>query len=389
MASNESFLRRFGQAFTDSLHQSMGGLPFWFRIPVGMALHFPQKTSARKRPEGIVSKLRESLLQEDIQSLLRIREEALHLLAEDRLANGGWGKRNNKALRTFFGDLPDDFDTEGSITLTRWVIDAIAFSRLDQNVKARFLDENLNKYLDSRFDREKGASGRIALPDFLGYRPIHSAPRHTASSILCYLGLDSRRFLHCAKSQVAYLLDNQRDWTKNTAEVGHPDILRALILTRLHFYEVDSSDRETIDGSIKEGFTFFWDWLNSPSLIPKQFGPLAHLYLRLYSLSSISDLSIIPGFRNEFSPLESLRRVLRRDVEELCSQRNTNDHRAWGFRALLLWSYLCSPTKEASGDELKDLLLSIIDVGGDFRDGFCVYWAVLFAVADAVVGSDS
>ena len=216
MARNESFLRRFGQAFTDSLHQSMGGLPFWFRIPVGMALHFPPKTS-----------------------------------------------------------------------------------------------------------------------------------------------------------------------------VGHPDILRALILTRLHFYEVDSSDRKVIDGSIKEGFTFFWDWLNSPSLIPKQFGPLAHLYLRLYSLSSISDLSIIPGFHNEFSPLEGLRRVLRHDVEELCSQRNTNDHRAWGFRVLLLWSYLCSPTKEASADELKDLLLSIIDVGGDFRDGFCVYWAALFAVADDLVGSDS
>lgn len=386
--SNESFLRRFGQAFTDSVHQSMDGLPFWFRIPVGMALRFPKTSSTRKRPQSIVSKLRESLLQEDLHSLVRIREETLHLLKEDRLGNGGWGKRNNKALRTFFGDLPDDFDTEGSITLTRWVIDAIAFSHLSENVKAHFLDEDLNQYLDLRFDRKKGASGRVSMPDLLGYRPIHSAPRHTASSILCYLGLDPRRFLHCAKSQVAYILDTDKDWIKSIEEVGHPDILRALVLARLHFYENDSADRKAIEGCIQESFTFFWDWLNSTSIIPKQFGPSAHLYLRLYSLSSISDLSIVPEFKDEFSPLFSFRKVLHSDVEELTSQ-NINDHRAWGFRALLLWSYLCSPSDEISVGELKDLLLSIVDVGGDFRDGFCVYWAVLFAIADAVVGSDS
>lgn len=383
--SDESFLRRVGQAFTDSARQSVDGLPFWFRIPVGMALDFPRTFAVRKRPKWISSKLRESLLHEDVKRLSQIRDDALNLLREDRLSNGGWGSRNNKVLHTFFGDLPDDFDTEGSITLTRWVIDAIAFSGLSEPVKARFIDEDLNRYLDLRFDRAKGASGRITLPDLSGYRPIHSAPRHTASSILCYLGLDSHRFLESAKSQVAYLLDTKRDWIGNTEEVGHPDILRALLLTRVHFFEAESAKREVFEGTIKETFTFFWDWLNSPSLIPKQFGPSAHLYLRLYSLGSISDLSIIPGFADEFSPLQNFRKILRRDVEELCSQVR-GDHRVWGFRVLLLWSYLCSPTDEVSVAELKDLVLSIIDVGGDFRDGFCVYWAVLFAIADALVG---
>ena len=124
-------------------------------------------------------------------------------------------------------------------------------------------------------------------------------------------------------------------------------------------------------------------------MIPKVFSPSAHLYLRLYSLCSISDLSIIKGFDHAFSPLQNFRKVVHHDVQDFCSTGSFNDHRIWGFRALLLWSYLCSPAKETNTSDLKDLLLSIIDVGGDFRNGFCVYWAVLFAVTDSLVGGET
>lgn len=382
----DSIPQRLKQAFTITVDESLSGLPVWFRIPVRLARNFPKISSPRKQPESVITKLRKSLTHEDVLSLVRIRKAMIDLMMEDRLELGGWGRRNNKVLRTFFGDLPDDFDTEGSITLTRWVVDAVAFSNLDDRQKSPFLDEKLNAYLDMRFNREMGASGRIGTPDLLGRRQIQPAPRHTATSILCYLGFDSERFLHCANIQVEYLINNRKAWVNNPEEVGHPDILRALFLARFHFFENDSPEKTAIEKLIKEGSTFFWNWLNSPSMIPKAFGPSAHLYLRLYSLCSISDLSVIKGFDDAFSPLQSFRKVVHRDLQEFCSGKHSNDHRMWGFRAFLLWSYLYSPPKDANIDDLKDLLLSIIDVGGDFRDGFCVYWAVLFAIADSIVG---
>lgn len=380
-------IQRLGRAIITTLGESLGDMPVWFRIPTGIALNFPKTSSPRKRPDSVASRLKRSLLPDDIQRLVWIRETMFERLAEDRLPNGGWGKRNNKVLRTFFGDLPDDFDTEGSITLTRWVIDAVTFSHLPDEQKTRLLDEKLNAYLDARFDRGRGASGRVGITDLVGHHPIHVSPRHTASSILCYLGLDSERFIHCAATQLDYLIDDStRDWIKDSREVGHPDILRALFLTCFYITEDGSPKQARVQELVKECSAFLWDWLNSPSLIPKTFGPSAQLYLRLYSLCSVSDLSAIPEASDALSPLKNFRKAVHHDVQDFCSKQHQPDHRAWGFRALLLWSYLSSPPKDVSVDELKELLLSIIDIGQEFRDGFCVYWAVLFAIADSLVG---
>ncbi|MDX6709066.1 MAG: hypothetical protein QOH96_82 [Blastocatellia bacterium] len=383
--NNDSIGQRFKQSISLTLDESLTGLPVWFRIPVGIARHFPRKSSPRKTPNTVAARLAKTLLKEDLESLRRIRGLMLELLSEDRLENGGWGKRNNKVLRKFFGDLPDDFDTEGSITLTRWVIDALAFSQSNQKVKSRFLDERLHSYLDARFDRRKGASGRVGTPDLLGRRFIQPAPRHTASSILCYLGLDADRFLHSASEQINYLVTSRDEWMNNLHEVGHPDILRSLFLSRYYLPDQKSAETDSIDLLIKDCSSFLWNWLNSRRSIPLEFGPEAALYLRLYSLCSISDISAVQSLSQAFLPLRNFRLALHEDVQEFCTGGKVADHRVWGFRTLLLWSYLCSPSAGEDIGALKELLLSVIDVGGDFREGFCVYWAVLFAVADCVL----
>lgn len=344
-----------------------------------------QEPPVLEKPQPMPTTLAKALSHKDVEVLFSVRKMMLDLLANDRLDNGGWGKRNNKALRTFFGELPDDFDTEGSITLTRWVVDAIARSHLNPDSKSLYLDERLNAYLDARFDREVGASGRISSSDLLGHRPIHTAPRHTAASILCYLGFDSNRFLHCAKLQLKHLADSYRGCFQLSKEVGHPDILRSLYLAQFHLTTDDIIAKEIVEILIKEGFPYFWDWLNSPTLILNAFGQSAQLYLRLYSLCSVCDLTVMPGFETSLLPLHSFQRILRREVEEFCKVNTAKDHRNWGFPTLLLWSYLCCPSEELGTGDLRNILSSIIDEGGDFQDGFCVYWAVLFAITDSLI----
>ena len=382
--SKHSGIRRLGQAASRSVDKTSPAFPWWLQIPVNLLKDLSERPRSHKRPESVSAQLCKALRTADVVILASVRKTMLDLLGNDRLENGGWGKRNNKTLRTFFGELPDDFDLEGSITLTRWVVDAINYSHLNHDVKERYLGERLNAYLDARFDRRVGASGRVGSPDLLGRRPIQVAVRHTATSILCYLSLDSDRFRECAKLQVKYLCDAYTGRMRDPNEVGHPDILRALCLVWLHL--IDDDTQESVGKLIREGFSYFWDWLNSPTLIPKTFGSSTQLYLRLYSLCSVCDLAMLPVPSDVVSPIQNFRRMVHRDVAKFCVAASPKDHRAWGFQTMLLWSYLCVPSKEVAIDDLREMLFSIINRGGDFKDGFCVYWAVLFAIADSVVG---
>lgn len=338
------------------------------------------------------------ILNEDLASLLSpqettalysVRSQMLHLLREDRLENGGWGRRNNKTLRTFFVELPDDFDTVGSITLSRWVVDALAFSRLTSAERDSFLDEGLITYLDERFDRRRGASGRLGDMDVRGRRRIEVAVRHTGTSILCYMGIDLDRFRHSAERQLKYLRKEYSGCIRNAEsadeEVGHPDILRSLYVSWFDLLDDKSPDREPVRQLIQEGFSFFWDWLNSPNRIQAIYNSDAQTWLRLYSLASVCDLPVLPGFNTSFAPLSSFRRNLHREIVEFCRCGSHDDHRAWGFPVMLMQTYLCQSDEEVQASELKALLFNAIDRGGDFRNGFCVYWAVLFSVADSLL----
>jgi hypothetical protein len=360
-------------------------VPWWIRVPAGFAGKYFEANASARRSMRLPTDLARLLNHEEIAALTSVRQQMLDLLTEDRNPNGGWGQRNNKTLRTFFGGLPNDFDTEGSITLTRWVVDAIAFSRLSADQKRFFLDDNLVAYLDSRFDRSAGASGRLGTLDIRGCRPIQAGPRHTATSILCYVGFDLDRFRHSAVQQVPYLLGAYARCIHDPKEVGHPDILRALHLSWFYLFEEDPDQKKAIGQVLRDGFSFFWDWLNSPNTIQNTYGPAAQLWLRLYSLCSVCDLSALPGFASSFSPLQGYRRKVYHDVVSFCDSQERPDHRSWGFLAMLVRAWLFQPDKEINAGELKKLLLTAIYRGGDFRDGFCVYWAVLFSITDCLL----
>lgn len=382
----KSFIRRFGRAVTDPMQKYLSETPWWFRLPAGLLTDLAKPSDSRTRPTSVATALARSLSPDEAQTLRRTRNRMLELLAADRLENGGWGKRNNQALATFFHELPDDFDTEGSITLSRWVVDAAAFSRLSAEDERAFLDDRLVAYLDARFDRKLGASGRLGSPDMIGRRPIQVGARHTAASILCYLSFDLERFLHCGSLQVPYLCNEYAAYLRDSSEVGHPDILRALCLASFHLAEDGSQEKGRVQALIKDGFCFLWDWLNSPSVIPTAFGSSAQMYLRLYSLGSLCDLTVLPGLDSCFLPLGNFRSALASDLREFCASGGASDHRRWGFPVLLLWSYLFAPSAEVDIDDPKGLLLSSVSDGGDFGDGFCVYWAVLLAATDCLIG---
>jgi hypothetical protein len=361
-------------------------IPWWIRAPAGLAGQYFEANASAKKFARLSTDLANVLTEEEIASLTIVRQQMLDLLAEDRIENGGWGKRNNRTLRTFFGGLPEDFDTEGSITLTRWVVDAIAFSRLNADQKRLFLDDKLVAYLDSRYDRNVGASGRLGTLDIRGCRPIQIGPRHTATSILCYIGFDLDRFRHSAVQQLPYLLGAYARCVRDPKEVGHPDILRALHLSWFYLFEENADQKNAIAQVLQDGFSFIWDWLNSPSTIQDIYGPAAQLWLKLYSLCSICDLAMLPGSGSLFSPLQSYGRKLGRDIVDFCQTQEQHDHRSWGFLAMLTRASLFLD-EGMNPVELKALLFVTIKRGGDFRDGFCVYWAVLFSVLDSILGA--
>ena len=362
--------------------------PWWFRLPAEASRCLPDNGCILVRPPSAPAStnLHKVLSPEETDSVSRLKDSSLRFLSADRLENGGWGKRNNKALRSFFDELPDDFDTEGSVTLTRWAIDAISFSSLAEDMKAQYLDGRLVDYLDTRFDRDGGGSGRL-VKSAVGRSTIHLAPRHTAASILCYLGLRRPHYQSCSKLQVKYLHESYSKCFREPSEVGHPDILRALCLSLLSRTQGEHPDGTALHDLIRKGFEFLWDWLTSPHLIPDRFGRLAHLYLQIYSLASLSDLAGFAAIGNCLEPLIDYRRHIHEKVEELCRSSAASDHRSWGFPALLLWSYLCCPDERVGAEDLKALLRRIESCTDFHGDGFCVYWAVLFSVADCLTRS--
>jgi len=377
------------QASFEALEKNWTAFPWWLRLPGGLLRQLAEQKELdlRQYVLPVSAPIRHLLSEGDMRRLRELRTTAVGLLAADRLENGGWGVGNNRALKTFFGQLPSDFDLEGSMTLSRWVIDALSFSSLDQQVKRSLLDARLVSYLDARFDRKAGGSGR-AVVDLTGKTHVHTAPRHTAASVLCYVGLGIPHLLSNAKQQLKYLCQSYLTCMLDPAEVGHPDILRALCIALAFLPPESESERNHLTELIAEGFVFFWDWLTSPRLMTDQFGESAALYLRLYSLASVSDLAVIPGVVKHLAPLESFRREITHDVDDFSKSPETRDHRRWGFPALLLWSYLCRPDDEVPLDELLQLLKRAAWNKELLGDGFCVYWALLLSIADHLSGGD-
>jgi hypothetical protein len=331
-----------------------------------------QAASERSPQSQPLTALRQQTTDADRGHALKLLSALLNRIEEDRLPVGGWGRSADAVAarllgHTYQATLEDgvDVQAEGSISFTRWVIDALRTA--PPPARTLIEDDQVVAYLDERCGEVEagspfiGSGRRVWLAT--GWKP-YVTPRHTASSILCNVGLG--RYA-AARRQVPFLRASWRAALRAPNEIGHAEIAAALAHARTTLALPDD------DNAADSAFDELFGWLGSDAAmgttIPEQSLP----YFRAYALATVAQV-LPPRLSQEFDRLRlaTTRRVLQAPNRTLFP---------WGVAALLL-----SAGDERTGDAQESLALLHAATRGDIDEGFCVFWAALYGICLAVTG---